>query len=307
MKKLLAMLLATILTLTTFATAFAVGVAPVNGEYVPEEIPTEPLATPEPNAVKIADFDEDNFVENGELQDQGTVWVEWAGTMKSKWGCSTASMNYTNPTRSNIGVTFKVGIFDCDLVTYFGTTFRSEEETKVLALYGLNAMNNGMHISALKEFRGIGMPFEGIGEEDFANMEVRDIVEILVSKGFMGGMTTDEILALTEDDVASMSEIQKLDLAQLADYDYFASYQVIGEAGVINPGYALYHIDLYTLPGRITLPKGDYRAVYVLNGYDAEKNQLSKFFIHLPITLNVEEDLPEELQIEYGVSLADRI
>ena len=43
------------------------------------------------------------------------------------------------------------------------------------------------------------------------------------------------------------------------------------------------------------------------NAYDANKNELSDFFIHLPITLQIAEDLPEELQIEYGITLATRI
>lgn len=304
MKKLLMGIVTVVLTLVLCASAFAMGMDNfiIGGDY---ETSDEPLALNDPNAVKIADFNEENFVENGELQDQGTAWIEWSASINSMWGCSTAEMNYTNPAQSNIGLLLKVGIFDNNLIKYFGTTFRSEEETMELAKKGLFALENGI-IPTQKEFREVGLPFEGMSEDDM-NLGLKDVIEILVSKGFMPGMTADEILALTEEDLTSLTEIQRLDLAQLADYSYFESFQSIGESGVINPGYALYQIDLHTLPGLVTLPKGSYKAVYVLNGYDAEKNQLSKFFINIPVTLNVAEDLPEDLQVEHGVTIADKI
>lgn len=301
-RRLLAGVLAGILLSTS---ALAVEVIPKNGIYEPESAPIEPIVTPEPRAVLVGE-EETDYIENGEHEDAGTVWVYWNDTAYSKYGCSIADINYTNPNRSNIGVTLSVGIFDGDLIEYFGTTFRKEDEVQEFAMMGFNALNEGVALSNASYLVVEGGIFEGMTEEEVASLDKEGLAKVLGDKNFIG-MTSEELMALDESKVKELGEIDKLTLAQLGGYNFYTYCVSIGEAGVINPGYALYQVELHTLPGVITIPKGEYKAVFILNGYDAKKNELSDFFIHLPITLQIAEDLPEELQVEYGITLATRI
>lgn len=304
MKKRLCGILAVFLMLTS-ASASAIEVLPINGSHVPKEVQTEPIVTPDPRAVQVGG-ERDKLVENDEFEDKGTVWVEWNGKAYSLYGCTTAEINYTNPSRSNIGVTLSMAIFDKDLMTYFGTTFRTEEEQVELAKTGLDALKNGIKLSYASKLLEITDYFDGMTDEEVSNLAGDELVSLLASKGFMG-LSEEELNKLEEDDLKLFTEEQRLELAQLGDYNPNEYYQLIGEDALINPGYAIYEIDLYTLPGRLVLPKGEYKAVFVLNGYAADKNEMSDFFIHLPIELTVQENLPEDLQKEYSVSLANRI
>ena len=299
-------LLAVLLTFTFFSSsALAIEIIPKNGVYEPSQEPAEPIVTPDPRAVLVGS-EENDYVENGEFEDTGTVWVYWNDTAYSKYGCSIADINYTNPNRSNIGVTLPVGIFDGDMLKYFGTTFRTEEEVQEYAMMGYDALQNGISLSNASYLVVENGIFEGMTEEEVSLLGKSEIAEFLGDKNFIG-MNEEELMSLDEEKVKELSEINKLTLAQLGGYNFYTYCVIIGEAGVINPGYALYQIELFTLPGAITIPKGEYNALFVLNGYDANKNELSDFFIHLPITLQVAEDLPKELQIEYGITLATRI
>lgn len=299
-------LLAGFLVIAFFtSTALAIEIIPKNGIYEPSQEPIEPIVTPDPRAVLIGS-EETDYVENGEFEDTGTVWVYWNDTAYSKYGCSIADINYTNPNRSNIGVTLSIGIFDGDMIEYFGTTFRTDEEVQKYAMMGYEALQDGISLSNASYLVAENGIFEGMTEEEVSLLGKSEIAEFLGDKNFIG-MTKEELMSLDEEKVKELSEINKLTLAQLGGYNFYTYCVIIGEAGVINPGYALYQIELYTLPGVITIPKGEYRAVFVLNGYDANKNELSDFFIHLPITLQIAEDLPEELQIENGITLATRI
>ena len=305
MKRLLVMFLAVVLVMSFgMSSAFAVGILPKDEEVEETQVPTEPLATPDPRAVLIGG-ERTDFVQNGEDEDKGTVWISWNGHGYAKYGCTTASINYTNPSSSNIGVTLKVAIFDRDLITYFGRTFRPEEEINELAIKGYEALQNGINIAAATNLISQGY-FEGYNETGAATFGKEKLAEELSKVGFIG-KTKEELINLTENEVYEFDEVTKLTLAQLGGYSFAEFYMVIGEAGVVNPGYALYEVDLHTLPNRISIPKGEYEAVFVLQGYDAEKNQLSDFYIHLPIGLSIEDDLPEELQAEYGITLAERI
>ena len=305
MKRVLVMFLAMVLIMSLgMSSAFAVDILPKDEEVEATEAPTEPLATPDPRAVSVGG-DRTEFVENGEGEDKGTVWISWNGQGYAKYGCTTASINYTNPSASNIGVTLKVAIFDRDLITYFGTTFRPEEEINELAVKGYEALQNGINIAVATNLISQGY-FEGYNEAGAATFDKEKLAEELSKVGFIG-KTKEELINLTEEDVYEFDEVTKLTLAQLGGYSFAEFYMVIGEAGVVNPGYALYEVDLHTLPDKVAIPKGEYDAVFVLQGYDEEKNQLSDFFIHLPIVLNIEEDLPEELQVEYCITLAERI
>lgn len=305
MRRLFWLLLVVFLVTTMSTTSLALEIMPKNGQYDPGEKPDEPIVTPDPRAV-LTGSEETDYIENGEWEDAGTVWVEWNDTAYATYGCSTADINYTNPNRSNIGVTLSIGIFDGDMITYFGTTFRPEKELLELAMRGYKALQDGIYISDADYLVAEGGIFEGMDSKEISNLDKDELTYILGNQEFIG-MNQEELMNLSEDDVNSLSEIDKLTLAQLGGYNFYTYCVILGEAGVINPGYTLYQVDLHTLPGRITIPKGEYKAVFVLNGYDANKNELSDFFIHLPITLEVEEDLPEELQIEYSVTLATRI
>lgn len=305
MKKVLVTFVTVVLMMSlTMSSAFAIDIMPKDEETTATEVPTEPLATPDPRAVLVGGEGSDH-VENGEDEDKGTVWISWNGQGYAKYGCTTASINYTNPSSSNIGVTLKVGIFDRDLITYFGTTFRPEEEINELAIKGYEALQTGINIAVATNLISQGY-FDGYNETGATTFEKEKLAEELGKMSFIG-MTKDELMNLTEEDVYTFDEITKLTLAQLGGYSFNEFYMEIGEAGVINPGYALYEVDLHTLPGRIAIPKGVYDAVFVLQGYDDVINQLSDVHIHLPITLNIEEDLPNELQVEYGITLAERI
>ena len=111
MKRILVALLAMVLIMSWgMSSAFAVDILPKDEEVEATEAPTEPLATPDPRAVLVGG-DQTEFVENGEGEDKGTVWISWNGQGYAKYGCTTASINYTNPAASNIGVTLKVAIF----------------------------------------------------------------------------------------------------------------------------------------------------------------------------------------------------
>lgn len=300
-------ILALVLVLACMTTsAFAIEVLPKDGMRTPKQVDEIPIVTPEPRAV-LVETERDKLVENTEFEDQGTVWVEWNGKVISDYGCSTAKMNYTNPTRSNIGVTLALAIFDTDLVKYFGTTFRTLEEQVDMANTGLEALRSGITLSTASKLVANNDYFLGMTAEELNAMSSEDLIKFLGDKSFIG-MTAEELKTLDEAGLLELDELQRLELAQLGTYNPNEFYQKIGgETGVINPGYALYEIDLYTLPGKNVLPKGEYTAVFVLNGYMEDKNELSDFFIHLPIELQVKEDLPVELQEEYSVNLLSRI
>ena len=300
-------ILALVLVLACMTTsAFAIEVLPKDGMRTPKQVDEMPIVTPEPRAV-LVETERDKLVENTEFEDQGTVWVEWNGKVISDYGCSTAKMNYTNPTRSNIGVTLALAIFDTDLVKYFGTTFRTLEEQVDMATTGLEALRSGITLSTASKLVANNDYFLGMTAEELNAMSSEDLIKFLGDKSFIG-MTAEELKTLDEAGLLELDELQRLGLGQLGSYNPNELYQKIGgETGVINPGYALYEIDLYTLPGKNVLPKGEYTAVFVLNGYMEDKNELSDFFIHLPIELQVKEDLPVELQEEYSVNLLSRI
>lgn len=288
------------------SSAFAVEILPKDEEYEQKVGVVEPIATPDPRAVLVGS-EEANYVENGELEDTGKVELHWNGTAYSAYGCTTGGrISFTNPNRSNIGLTLSIAIFDGDLVEYFGTTFREAEEVQELAMAGYEALQNGIWLSNASYLVEEGEVFEGMNAEDIAVLNKSELAELLGEKNFLG-MTAEEFEALDEAGVQALSEIEKLNLAKLGGYNFYTYYMSIAEAGVINPGYALYEIDLHTLPGLVCIPKGEYKAVFVLNAYDANKNELSDFYIHLPITLQIENDLPEDVLLENGITLATRI
>lgn len=306
MKNWVLFLVAMMILVSVSMAASAVEILPKGGVYEHRQAPEEPIVTPDPNAVLVGS-EKDKLVENGEFEDTGTVWVEWNGHAYSDYGCTTAKINYTNPTRSNIGVTLAIGIFDSDLIDYFGTTFRDVDEQVSLAEKGLEALKSGITLSTATKLVQNNQTFENMDAEELSAMSSEDLIKFLGEKNFIG-MTSEELEKLDEASLATLDELQRLELAQLGTYNPYESYQKIaGDTGVINPGYAMYEIDLYTLPGRKVIPAGEYKAVYVLNGYMADKNELSDFFIHLPITLHIAEDLPENVQAEYGVELVNRI
>lgn len=305
MKRMVILVVALILACMT-TTAFAIEVLPKDGMRTPKQVSEIPIVTPEPRAVQVGG-EKEKLVENTEFEDHGTVWVEWNGTAYADYGCTTAKINYTNPTRSNIGVTLAVAIFDSDLVTYFGTTFRPVEEQISLATKGLEALKSGITVSTASKLVTNNDYFKGMSAEDVSAMSSEDLIKFLGEKNFIG-KTTEELQKLDEANLNELDELQRLELAQLGTYNPYEFYQKIGgETGVINPGYALYEVDLYTLPGRIVIPMGEYNAVFVLNGYMADKNELSDFFIHLPIKLQIKEDLPASLQEQYSVNLVSRV
>lgn len=309
MKRFLTMVVAALMLLTTMNTALAIGVLPMDeDEWVREENSTEPIRLPEPNAVLIGS-EREKLVENDELEDTGTVWISWNGRAYAKYGCTTAKINYTNPGRSNIGVTLKIAIFDGDMLEYFGTTFRTENELLALALNGLDALQNGITLSSADYLVNSENPvFGNLSATEVTKLNQEELSIHLSSAEFIPGLMKEDYLNLSPEKVEVMTELEKLTLAQLGGYNFYTFYMdLTQETGVINPSYALYQIDLYTLTGGVALPKGKYKATFVLNGYDASRNMMSDFFIHLPIELIIEEDLPEKMQEEYGISLASRI
>lgn len=289
------------------ATTNAMEVLPKDGEWSYKEAPEEPLVTPDPKEVYVEDHhgESGGYVENGELEDTGSLELSWNSKAIATYGCSTAKINYENLNRSNIDITVTVAIFDGDLIEYFGTTFRPEEEVNELALKGYYALQSGISLSDASKLVTLKY-FDDMTEEEISKLTKKEIVSILGKKNF-AGMTEEELDSLDREGVKNLSEKNKLILAQLGGYNFYTFYMEIGNTGVVEPGYGIYEVDLYTLPGKITLPKGQYKAIYVLKSYDKIKNKFSDFYIHLPINLEVVEDLPEELQKEYDVILATRI
>ena len=345
-KKLFTIVAIALMAIIPVNTAFAVEVLPNNGEESTQEaetekdVPEEPLAKPDPNEVKVSSSDA-HYVQNEERQDSGTVKLEWNGSAYSKYGCSTADINYTNTLDSNIDVKLSVGIFDGDLLEYFGTTFRTEKEINDLALKGFEALKSGISVSNAAKLVELGYFGERNAEEIAKLGRIRRY--FILGQQKFANLSTFDLFQLTEDKVKEMSEKDKLTLAQLGGYEFDKRYAIIGETnGYIEPGYAIYKVDLNQLigdgfyevedsagnttempyglrGGNITLPRRvkihedgtketiSYNAVYILNAFDKEKNEFSKVFIHLPIDLYVEEDLPEELQKEYNVTLAELV
>ena len=334
-KKIVATIVALALAMAIIpSTAFAVEILPNDGEESIQETeseeekeePEEPLAMPDPDQVKVSSNDA-HYVQNEERQDSGTVKLEWNGSAYSKYGCSTADINYTNTLDSNIDVKLSVAIFDGDLLEYFGTTFRTEKEINDLALKGFEAIKTGITVSNAAKLSAY---FGKLTPEDISMLGKFRLCFILGSQKF-AGMGRWDFLTLNEEKVKKLSEKDKLTLAQLGGYGFYTRYAKIGETnGYIEPGYAIYNINLNQLIGdgfyevedstgktiempyglrenNITLPKGNYNAVYILNAFDKEKNEFSKVFIHLPVDLYVEEDLTEELQKEYNVTLAELV
>lgn len=304
MKKFLASVLIFVMLMACVANGLAVNIQ-MDRNASKTMAPTAPLVTPDPRVIK-AGTEREDLVQNGENEDTGTVWVTWSGKARTMYGCTTMSMRYTNPTRSNIGVTLKVAIMDDKLLKYFGTTFKSEEMLNTLALGGLTALNEGIKLSPEIEFRNLGKVFEGINIYDLVALDKTELCKILGKKGFLG-MDEEALNNLDEETVLEFNEVQKLELAQLCGYNFETNYCEIAEAGLINPGFKLCEIDLHTLPNRGVLPKGEYEATYVLNGFDASKNEFSDFDITLPVDIMVKEDLPEEMQRQYGVFLLERV
>ena len=288
-------------------TAFAMEVLPKDEKASQKEISSEPLITPDPNEVEMQDTHgkASDYVKNGKLEDAGNIEIEWNGSAYATYGCSTATINYGNPARSNIDMTLTVGLFDGDLIKYFGTTFRPEEEINELAQKGWAALQDGINLSDAAKLVNLDY-FDEMTAEDISNLTKKELISILGEQNF-AEMTEEELDDLDENGIEELSEVNKLTLAQLGGYGFYTNYMKIGNTGVIEQGYAIYQVDLYTLPGSITLPKGKYKAVFVLNAYDKNKNEFSDFFVHLPISLEIREDLPEELQEEYKVTLATRI
>lgn len=305
MKKMRLCFVSLLVTMILFsASALAVDILEKDGMYTPEEAPSEPLVTPDPRAIKVGE--REDLVENSDLEDKGTVWCEWNGRAYSKYGCTTAKIGYTNPSRSNIGVTLKIAIFDEDLVTYFGTTFRSDEEQIELANTGWKSLQDGITLSAATRIVNDTDWFEGMTPEQVSSLSEKDVIAYLSQKDTFNFLPKDST-GLDENWLSSLSEEQRLSLAQLGEYNPKEYYLVIGEDGLLNPGYEIREIDLYTLPIKQVLPKGDYDAIFVLTGYMADKNEFSDCQIQLPVTLTIEENLPDDLLEEYGLYLLVRI
>ena len=305
MKKMRLCFISLILAMVLFsAPVLAVDILEKDGVYTPKEAPSEPLVTPDPRAVKVGE--REDLVENSDLEDKGTVWCEWSGRAYSKYGCTTAKIGYTNPTRSNIGVTLKMAIFDEDLVTYFGTTFRSEEEQIELANTGWKALQDGITLSTATRLVNDTDWFEGMTPEQVKDLSGEELLEHLSRKDIFGFLPKT-LTGVEEGWLSDLDEEQRLSLAQLGEYNPKEYYQLIGEDGLLNPGYEIGEIDLYTLPVKQVLPKGDYDATFVLTGYMADKNEFSDCQIQLPVTLTIEEDLPDDLLEEYGLYLLVRI
>lgn len=319
MKRRLFWLVSLILVMMSSTASAGISVLPKDGVYTPKEIVEEPLVTPDPRAVQIAG-ERENLVVNNEFEDKGTVWVEWNGKVYSLYGCTLtdddpeeklhnatkAKMNYTNPSRSNIGVTLKLAIFDADLIDYFGTTYRSESEQIELAKTGLKSLKEGINLSTASKLTNITEYFEGLTYEQVSELTSEELTALLGSKNFIG-KTDEELRALEETDLVGLTELERLELAKFGDYNPFEYYYVIAENGLINPGNAIYETDILTLPDMSILPKGEYDAVFVLNGFAEDLNELSDVFVHLPIKLSVKEDMPEDLLEVFGLSLAIRI
>lgn len=299
-----------VLLLAMVSQSLAIGVIAKDGSATVKVAPVEPLATPDPRAVKVGGTG--NLVKNGYYEDSGKVWISF-GHSKAKYGCVPAQINYENQSRSNKGVVISLCIFDYELIRCFGTTFRPEEELNELALKGYEAMQNGLTASAAASITTKGDDlvtherfFSHFDAETVMQMDRNQLIWELGLINFLG-RTAEELQNLTIEDVYNLSEIDKLMLAHLGGYNFDEYGQSIAEGGLINPGYALYEIDLHNLNGMKVLPKGEYYVHYELKGYDPDKNEFSDFQINLPIILEIEEDLPQNYCDEYGLSLAKLI
>ena len=69
-------------------------------------------------------------------------------------------------------------------------------------------------------------------DEEVSNLAGDELVSLLASKGFMG-LSEEELNKLEEDDLKLLTEEQRLELAQLGDYNPNEYYQLIGEDALL--------------------------------------------------------------------------
>jgi len=296
-----------LLLLAMSSQALAISVIPKDGIYTPEEVPVEPLVTPDPKAVKMGGTG--ILVENSEYEDSGKIWISF-GHAIADYGCVPARVNYVNQSRSNKGVVITLRISDAELLRAFGTTFKYEDELNELALNGYRALQNGITLSVANnltlkkdEINSYDRVLSDFDAETVYAMDRNELIWNLGLRNFLG-RTAEQLQVLTEEDVYGLDEMGKLMLAHLGGYNFDEYSLSIAEGGLINPGYALYEMDLHNLPGMYVIPKGKYYVFYELQGYDPEKNEMSDFHINLPIVLEVKEDLPQEYLEQYDLKLA---
>lgn len=300
MKKLMTAAISILLMLSLSGLAMAISFE--NGNLV-EPVSLE-LGEADPKAVQVEEQVVDH-VENGEHEDTGDVFVRWSKGATVKYGCDLASIDYTNPGRSNMGVKLELMLYDDQAFKYFGTTFRSEEELNALAVAGLEALKLG----APNVWTMDKLLMKGIVVTDQYEYPVsyEDLLDIIVENGYLG-YTKEQWLALDEETILRMPEYEKLMIAQFGDYKFkLGNFLSLGETGVLPQGYAINEIQLHTFGDNYTLPAGNYNAQFWIVGYDALKGEYSKFGSSVPVTLHVQQDLPKNLQEEYGIKLAVRV
>ncbi|NLJ40048.1 MAG: hypothetical protein GX352_00315 [Clostridiales bacterium] len=85
----------------------------------------------------------------------------------------------------------------------------------------------------------------------------------------------------------TMADKAKIEDAE--DYDSKDYRMVVGESGLISPGYKLESIQLNALPDGTVLPKGIYNAIYYISPYDKETNERAMVNVQIPIMLVIEK------------------
>lgn len=262
-----------------------------------------PIDYIEPNAIKVAD-EEPVFIENEEHTDGGRLELRWNGNIYAQYGCSVATIKYTNPIRSNQGVKVAVAISDEKMLEYFGTTFKSEEECTELAFKGLEILKSGdIPLNNLQKMynKKVFTTYEPT-----TSISGEELAQILGSESFLG-MTAEQLLLLKTDDLGKFSEIDKLRLAQLGEYEIKKSFAIIGQSGVINPGYEINELKLTTFyDNKYALAAGEYSGRLLLTVYDQSKGTMSNLDVKLPLKIHIEEDLPADFCNEYDITLISK-
>ena len=246
------------------------------------------------------------FANNSKGKDSGDVFIRWGQDVFAAFGCSLMEMYYINPGYSNLGVKVELILTDDNLTELFGTTFKSNKELNELALAGFRAMQVGV----LNKDAMSRLVIKGVvatNEYDYPLSYV-DFAKVLVENNYLG-YSLDDWLGMTEEKLLALNEYEKLMIAQFGDYKFYrGGYLSLGETGIINPGYEITIMQLHTFgEDDYVLPGGDYAASLLITPYDAERDEYSKISTKVPVMLHVEQDLPKELQEEYGIKLAVKV
>ena len=255
-------------------------------------------------AIKVEERTVD-LVQNEEDEDSGDVYIQWGEDVTCTYGYGVARMGYKNPGESNMGVKIELIIFDNVLYEYFGTTFKPDDVLDLLALEGFRAMSDGIANIDERDMlfvKGITRDYNFATQLDFEGL-----VDILVQNEFLG-YSIEDWYSLNEENIHNLSEYEKLMIAQFGNYTFnMGNFLVVGETGVIYPGYKLSLIDLHEIGNGYILPEGNYPAQFHITGYDLSRGVYSDMSVNMPVRIHILKTISKKRADQLGFAVAKRI